>query len=70
VNWQISMMIKNIKNLVLNNLYPLEFQAVIKELDAFSSSLKDHVNIRRIKATIERAMRLANSFTHVIIETF
>jgi hypothetical protein len=64
------MIIKNMKNLVLNNLYPLEFQAVIKELDAFSSSLKDHVNIIRIKATIERAMRLANSFTQVIIETF
>ena len=70
MNWQIGMIIKNMKNLVLNNLYPLEFQAVIKELDAFSSSLKDHVNIIRIKATIERAMRLANSFTQVIIETF
>jgi len=28
------------------------------------------VRIRRIKATIERAMRLAKSFTQVIIETF
>jgi hypothetical protein len=64
------MMIKNIKNLVLNNLFPLEFQVVINELEAFSSSLKDHVNIRRIKGTIERAMRLAKSFTQVIIETF
>jgi hypothetical protein len=57
------MIIKNMKNLVLNNLYPKEFQVVIKELEAFSSSLKDYVNIRRIKATIERAMRLAKSFT-------
>jgi hypothetical protein len=64
------MMIKNMKNLVLNNLYPLEFQVTIKELEAFSSSLEDHVDIRRIKGTVERAMRLAKSFTQVIIETF
>lgn len=64
------MIIKNMKNLVLNNLYPLEFKVVINELEAFKSSLKDHVSIRRIKATIERAMRLAKSFTQVIIETF
>jgi hypothetical protein len=64
------MMIKNMKNLVLSNLYPLEFKVVINELEAFKSSLKDHVSIRRIKATIERAMRLAKSFTQVIIETF
>ena len=64
------MMIKNMKNLVLNNLYPLEFKVVINELEAFKSSLKDHVSIRRIKATIERAMRLAKNFTQVIIETF
>ena len=64
------MMIKNMKNLVLNNLYPLEFQVIIKELEAFSSSITDHVSIRRIKATIERAMRLANSFTQVIIDSF
>jgi len=64
------MIIKNMKNLVLNNLYPLEFKVVINELELFKSSLKDSVSIRRIKATIERAMRLAKSFTQVIIETF
>jgi hypothetical protein len=32
--------------------------------------LKDYTTIRRIKATVERAMRLAKSFTQVIIETF
>jgi hypothetical protein len=53
------MMIKSLRNLVLNNLYPSENLVIIRELEAFSSSLKDHVNIRRIKATIERAMRLA-----------
>jgi hypothetical protein len=60
------------KNLALNNLYPQEFSIIIKELVTFTTqvNLKDQLIIKRIKATIERAMRLAKSFTQVIIETF
>jgi hypothetical protein len=61
-----------IRNLVASNTYKDEFTLIEKELILFSKSLSvfDLASTRRIKSTVERAMRLAKSFTTCIVETF
>ena len=57
------------ENLILSSTYSSEFQVLINEVKAFSET-KSSLEMRRLKATVERIMRLAKRFTNDIAESF
>jgi hypothetical protein len=56
--------------LIIGNNYKQEFSLVLNEITLFKTSLTHPIDLKRLKASVERALRLAKTFTQTITETF
>lgn len=66
-------MMQTIQNLILSSTYRDEFSIVNREIEEFMKNVKPGsgtIQLKRMKGTVERALRLAKSFTSLIIEKF
>jgi len=69
VHEQIKLLTLTLQNLVISTTYEIESEVLIAELASFGTA-KDMLEMRRLKATVDRAMRMAKSFTKDIAESF
>ncbi|TNV84808.1 hypothetical protein FGO68_gene14813 [Halteria grandinella] len=71
MNKQLEILMDTLQNLILSGTYPEELSIVLSEVGLFSKCNQfEPINVKRLKATIERGMRLARRFTSQVIESF